>query len=107
MKLAQQLHVIGLQVRITGVLLVFVACVGLFTIRVQCDIAPKRVLGLNWAPSKGDRDEEERVTEDQIIGVLKEHQAGIVMEELYRKHGISDATFCNSRSRYGGMGNVR
>lgn len=42
-------------------------------------------------------------TEDQIIGVLKEHQAGIPAAELCRKHGISDATFYNWRSRYGGM----
>jgi putative transposase len=39
----------------------------------------------------------------QIIGVLKEHQAGIPTAELCRKHGISDATFYNWRSRYGGM----
>jgi putative transposase len=44
-----------------------------------------------------------RFTEDQIIGVLKEHQAGIPTTELCRKHGISDATFYNWRSRYGGM----
>lgn len=34
-----------------------------------------------------------RFTEDQIIGVLKEHQAGIPTADLCRKHGISDATF--------------
>lgn len=44
-----------------------------------------------------------RFTEDQIIGVLKEHQAGIPTAELCRKHGISEATFYNWRSRYGGM----
>ena len=44
-----------------------------------------------------------RHTEDQIIGVLKEHQAGIPTAELCRKHGISVATFYNWRSRYGGM----
>jgi len=44
-----------------------------------------------------------RFTEDQIIGVLKEHQGGIPTAELCRKHGISDATFYNWRSRYGGM----
>jgi len=67
------------------------------------DVAPERALGLNWTPSKGDGDEEEPFTEDQIIGVLKEHQAGIPTAELCRKHGISDATFYNWRSRYGGM----
>jgi len=44
-----------------------------------------------------------RFTQDQIIGVLKEHQAGVPTAELCRKHGISDATFYNWRSRYGGM----
>jgi putative transposase len=44
-----------------------------------------------------------RYSEEQIIAVLKEHQAGIPVVELCRKHGISDATFYNWRSRYGGM----
>lgn len=44
-----------------------------------------------------------RFTEEQIIGILKEHQAGLSAAELCRKHGISDATFYNGRSRYGGM----
>ena len=37
-----------------------------------------------------------RFTEEQIIGVLKDHQAGLPVTELCRKHGISDATFYNS-----------
>ena len=44
-----------------------------------------------------------RFTEEQIIGILKEHQAGLSATELCRKHGISDATFYNWRSKYGGM----
>lgn len=44
-----------------------------------------------------------RFSEEQIIGVLKEHQAGLSAAELCRKHGISDATFYNWRSKYGGM----
>ena len=44
-----------------------------------------------------------RFTEEQIIGVLKEHQAGMPATELCRKHGTSDATFYGWRSRYGGM----
>jgi len=44
-----------------------------------------------------------RFTEEQIIGILKEHQAGMGASELCRKHGISDATFYNWRSKYGGM----
>lgn len=39
----------------------------------------------------------------QIIAVLKQHQAGLSTAELCRKHGISEATFYNWRSRYGGM----
>jgi len=44
-----------------------------------------------------------RFSEEQIIGVLKEHQAGIAPADLCRKHGISEATFYNWRSRYGGL----
>ena len=41
-----------------------------------------------------------RFGEAQIIGVLKEHQAGIPTAELCRKHGISEATFYNWRTEY-------
>ena len=44
-----------------------------------------------------------RFSEEQIIGVLKEHAAGIGVADLCRKHGISDATFYTWRKRYGGM----
>lgn len=44
-----------------------------------------------------------RYTEDQIIGVLKEAEAGIAITELCRKYGISDATYYNWKSKYGGM----
>ena len=44
-----------------------------------------------------------RFSEEQIIGILKEHQAGLGAKELCRKHGISDATFYKWRSKYGGM----
>jgi len=44
-----------------------------------------------------------RFSEEQIIGVLKEHQAGLGAKELCRKHGVSDATFYKWRSKYGGM----
>ena len=44
-----------------------------------------------------------RFSEEQIIRVLKEHQAGLVAAELCRKYGISDATFYKWRSKYGGM----
>ena len=44
-----------------------------------------------------------RFTQEQIIGVLKEHQAGATAPDLCRKHGISEATFYAWRSKYGGM----
>ena len=44
-----------------------------------------------------------RFSEEQIIGILKEHQAGITATDLCRKHGISDATFYTWRKKYGGM----
>lgn len=44
-----------------------------------------------------------RFTDEQIIGILKEHQAGPSASELCRKHGISDATLYTWRNKYGGM----
>lgn len=44
-----------------------------------------------------------RFTEEQIIGVLKEAEAGARTKELCRKHGISEATFYNWKARYSGM----
>jgi len=44
-----------------------------------------------------------RFSQEQIISILKEHQAGMTATELCRKHGISDATFYKWRSKYGGM----
>tara|TARA_R100000750_G_scaffold28981_1_gene18358 strand:+ start:2396 stop:2662 length:267 start_codon:yes stop_codon:yes gene_type:complete len=44
-----------------------------------------------------------RFSEEQIIGILKEHQAGLGAKELCRQHGVSDATFYKWRSKYGGM----
>jgi putative transposase len=44
-----------------------------------------------------------RFSEDQIIGILKERQAGLPVAELCRKHGVSDATFYTWRAKYGGM----
>ena len=44
-----------------------------------------------------------RFSEEQIIGILKEHQAGRAVAELCRKYGISDTTFQKWRSKYGGL----
>ena len=44
-----------------------------------------------------------RFTEEQIIGVLKEAEAGAKIADLCRKHGISDATYYNWKAKFGGM----
>ena len=45
----------------------------------------------------------QRFTEEQIIAVLKEQEAGAKAAELCRKHGISEATFYNWKAKNGGM----
>ena len=44
-----------------------------------------------------------RFTEEQIIGILKEAEAGMKVADLCRKHGISDATYYNWKAKFGGM----
>lgn len=44
-----------------------------------------------------------RFSESQIVAILKEADAGMQVKELCRKHGISDATYYNWKSKYGGM----
>lgn len=44
-----------------------------------------------------------RFTEEQIIAVLREQEAGAVVSELCRKHGISSPTFYNWKAKFGGM----
>jgi len=43
-------------------------------------------------------------TEEQIIGILNEHEAGLPANEIIRKHGIANGTFYRWKSKYGGMG---
>ena len=44
-----------------------------------------------------------RFTEAQIIGFLKEAEAGVPVKELCRKHGFSDASFYTWRAKFGGL----
>jgi len=44
-----------------------------------------------------------RFTETQIVAILKESDAGMAVQDICRKHGISEATYYNWKSKYGGM----
>ena len=44
-----------------------------------------------------------RFTDEQIVGILKEGEAGVPVKEICRKHNISDATFYTWRKKFGGM----
>ena len=44
-----------------------------------------------------------RFSEEQIIGVLKEHELGTATADVCRKHGISEATFYKWKAKYGGL----
>ena len=44
-----------------------------------------------------------RRTEEQIIGILQEHDAGAKCADLCRKHGMSEGTFYAWKAKYGGM----
>jgi putative transposase len=44
-----------------------------------------------------------RYTEEQIIAILKQHEAGVKTADLCREHGISAATFYGWKSKFGGM----
>jgi putative transposase len=44
-----------------------------------------------------------RFSEEQIIGILREQEAGMKVVEVCRRHGISDATFYTWKSKYGGL----
>ena len=44
-----------------------------------------------------------RFSDEQIIAILKEHEAGVPTADLYRKHDSSPASFYKSRAKFGGM----
>lgn len=44
-----------------------------------------------------------RFTEEQIVGILKEHELGAKAGDLARKHGVSEATLYNWKAKYGGL----
>ena len=44
-----------------------------------------------------------RLTDQQVIGMIQEQEAGLKTSEVCRKYGISDATFYKYKAKYGGM----
>ena len=45
-----------------------------------------------------------RFSEEQIIGILQEHETGVSVADLCRKHGVSDASIYKWKAKFGGMG---
>ena len=48
-----------------------------------------------------------RFSEEQIIGILKEHEAGVSVADLCRKHGVGDASIYKWKAKFGGMRSPR
>ena len=44
-----------------------------------------------------------RFTEEQIFSILKEHEAGVSVDDLCRKHGVSDASIYKWKAKFGGL----
>lgn len=44
-----------------------------------------------------------RFTEEQIIGILKKHEASVAVSDLCREHGVSDASIYKWKAKFGGM----
>ena len=55
------------------------------------------------APQKDQDMKRSRFSEEQIIGILKEHEAGVSVADLCRKHGVSDASIYKWKAKFGGM----
>jgi len=47
--------------------------------------------------------EKDKITETQIVAILKKQEAGMKTADICREHGISDATFYNWKAKYGGL----
>jgi putative transposase len=70
---------------------------------ISCQSSSSRWYYFSGGDQQGADDEAKRFTEDQIIGVSKEAEAGAKAKELCRRHGIAEATFYNWKAKYAGM----
>ena len=60
-------------------------------------------LRLESGPEKGPDMKRSRFSEEQVIGILKEHEVGVSVAELCRKHAMSSATFYSWKAKFGGL----
>jgi putative transposase len=69
------------------------------------DLAPwaKSSLKFALAQQEDQSMKRSRFSEEQIIGILKEHEAGVSVADLCRKHGVSDRSIYKWKAKYGGM----
>lgn len=66
------------------------------------------VFGRKWSSNRTNqmrlvRTMKRRFSDEQIIGMIREHEAGMKASDLCRKYGISDATFYKYKAKFGGM----
>ena len=77
------------------------ACLGLSR---RSTTGPRKLVRGGLESVEGDgRMKRSRFSEEQVIAILREHEAGLKTAELCRKHGISEATFYNWKARFGGL----
>lgn len=91
--------------RIFGVLVAYSVDGSIHFICMDCDLAPGVQSSLKFvlAQLEDQNMKRSRFSEEQIIAILKEHEAGLPVADLCRKHGVSDASIYKWKARYGGM----
>lgn len=67
------------------------------------DLAPQAESKFVLAHDKDQNMKRNRFSEEQIIGILKEHEAGVSVADLCRKHGVSDASIYKWKAKFGDM----
>ena len=80
-----------------------VGCGMTFAVGIRFACSPKNQPRGESGPEEDGRTKRSRYTEEPIIGILQEQEAGTPVAELCRKHGMSDATFYTWKSKYAGL----